>query len=257
MNKTYILFLLITPLIVACDKNDDGPNPNDPIPGIINVPADQPTIQEAIDAAVDEDTILVADGTYYENINFKGKAITIASRFLIDGDKSHMSKTIIDGSQSDNPDKASVVSMVSGEDTSSILCGFTLTEGKGTLHTNLKGTQYLGGGGVHIFRSGGKIENNIIEDNHLTDPATEILAVNGCGINAWVFNHHTAIIRNNIIRNNTYNGNTIGAAGGIMLGGGRFIVEGNTITDNIINSETHALGGGIAYGRLNQVGVID
>ena len=52
---------------------------------VINVPGDQPTIQEAINASVDGDTVLVADGTYYENINFKGKAITLASWFLIDG----------------------------------------------------------------------------------------------------------------------------------------------------------------------------
>ena len=36
---------------------------------VINVPSDQPTIQSAINASVDGDTVLVADGTYYENIN--------------------------------------------------------------------------------------------------------------------------------------------------------------------------------------------
>jgi len=49
----------------------------------INVPGDQPNIQSGIDAAVDGDTVLLADGIYSGagnyNINFSGKAITVAS----------------------------------------------------------------------------------------------------------------------------------------------------------------------------------
>ncbi|MCH7547791.1 MAG: hypothetical protein IID30_15445, partial [Planctomycetes bacterium] len=46
---------------------------------IINVPADQPTIQAAINAAVDGDEIIVAPGLYVENIVFGGKTITVRS----------------------------------------------------------------------------------------------------------------------------------------------------------------------------------
>lgn len=45
----------------------------------ILVPKDYPTIQQAIDAAVDGDEIIVAPGTYREAINLLGKAIHLHS----------------------------------------------------------------------------------------------------------------------------------------------------------------------------------
>lgn len=45
----------------------------------IRVPADWPTMQEAIVAAVDGDTVLVAPGTYFEELYYFGKAITLVS----------------------------------------------------------------------------------------------------------------------------------------------------------------------------------
>src|SRR5512138_1415447 len=76
---------------------------------IIHVPGDYSTIQQGINAATTNDTVLVAENTYYEQINFLGKAITVASEFLMDGDTSHIGKTIIDGSQISDPDSGSIV----------------------------------------------------------------------------------------------------------------------------------------------------
>ncbi|MBX3360047.1 MAG: hypothetical protein KF912_13225 [Phycisphaeraceae bacterium] len=45
----------------------------------LHVPAQYPTIQAAVDAALHGDTILIAPGSYYENINLGSKGVTLRS----------------------------------------------------------------------------------------------------------------------------------------------------------------------------------
>jgi hypothetical protein len=114
---------------------------------IINVPLDQPTIQAGINAAKAGDTVLVAPGTYIENINFMGKAITVKSS---NGPK----VTIIDGNAA-----ASVAAFVAQEGPKSVLSGFTLRNGVGTFQFS-----YLGGG-VAILNASPTIKHNVITNN--------------------------------------------------------------------------------------------
>ena len=46
---------------------------------VLRVPQDYPAIQTAIDVAMNGDTVLVSPGVYTERIDFRGKAITVAS----------------------------------------------------------------------------------------------------------------------------------------------------------------------------------
>ena len=87
----------------------------------LHVPADHPTIQSCIDAAISgQDECVVAPGTYNELINFLGKAITLRS--------SHgRSATTIDGTGLNG----SVVTCASGEGPDSVLIDFTITGGTG------------------------------------------------------------------------------------------------------------------------------
>ena len=78
-----------------------------------HVPADYATIQEAILAAVNGDTVLVAPGTYVEELDYLGKAITLAS-------ESGAAATILSNVNS-------AVSFVNGEGAGSVLRGFTVT----------------------------------------------------------------------------------------------------------------------------------
>lgn len=87
-----------SPVTVTIDNSSGEPPPPPPPPsGTVRVPEDFATIQEAVDAAGDGDTVLVGPGVYDGGIVIAGKSITIASYFATTGDPAYIENTIISG----------------------------------------------------------------------------------------------------------------------------------------------------------------
>lgn len=146
---------------------------------IIQVPDDYPTIQEAIDNAVDGDTILVAQGTYYENLHIENK-----NNITLKGEG--INRSIIDGSGIGR-----VIHAQRNHDLSIVIKGFTVRNG------------WSGWGSGIFLNTGGPCCNSSI---NAVVRNCEVIDNYGTGIiivNDWT---GTSYVENNIISNNSYNG---------------------------------------------------
>jgi parallel beta-helix repeat protein len=180
----------------------------------IVVPDDHATIQGAIDAAQAGDTVRVRAGLYAENINLRGKAIMVTS---ISGPKN----TTIDGAQA-----GSVVTFDSAEDSSTVLRGFTITNGSGTVGIRLLG------GGIYCTSSP-KISGNVITGNTLA----------GAGYGGGICCIGSPVIVDNIITGNEVFCEFGSGGGGIWCETGAPHILRNTISGNI--TRTGGNGGGV------------
>jgi hypothetical protein len=258
MKRLSILLLLLAAAPVALQAS------------IRHVPASYATIQAALDSSSNGDTVLVERGTYFENVRFHGRKVLLASQYLFTRDQADVEQTVINGSQPAHPDTASCVLFISGEDTNSVLEGFTLTGGTGTLWRDIhNGNLYREGGGILLEFTSPIIRYNIIRNNVATNriggasaggggirigdanPRVigNVIAYNrgryGGGI---VLNYTAATIKNNIIYRNT-GGEDFGGAGiwATNNGSGPKIIENNTIVENSSVLD----GGGIQIGSTS------
>ena len=188
---------------------------------IINIPADYLTIQEGINSSADGDTVLVQPGTYVENINFNGHNITLGSLFLTTGDTAYIAETVIDGNSS-----GSVVTFENGEDSTTVIAGFTI----------MNGYSNFGGGICARNATSPTIIYNDIRSNTIEGDPFDF-NVNGCGIYAT----GASLISNNIIRDNTVTLQTPAYS----VGGGIYIIGPAVVIQNEIHSNYARGGGGI------------
>lgn len=210
MKKPLLLILLISPLLlsvlvllrVSVEASQD----------IIRVPADYPTVQEAIDAAAPRGIVLVSEGIYYEHL-VVNKPLT-----LIGQDKV---TTIVDGNGTGGWGYEDSVFYVTGDDV--IINGFTIRNSGGDGY-------WCYVAGIYLDSSGSEIAGNIIIGN-----------------NRGIIGGGNATIGDNIIQNNNYgiyggrnnviSCNTISDNHHIGVWfEGLFGNDSNIITDNIISN---------------------
>jgi len=172
---------------------------------VIRVPADKSTIQAGIDIVSVGDTVMVASGTYVENIDFRGKAISVI------GEGGAAATTL-------SPANLLTYTVrISGVDFgTAVLKGFTIRDGRYSST-------------VLVYRSGATIEGNIFRDNiRPTYPNVEVISC-----------HYTPAL----ISHNVFYGNGGIACIGLRNGTGDAVVINNTFDRNNRGIYSVALGG--------------
>ncbi len=203
----------------------------------IHVPSDVATIQEAINQAQNGNIVLVLPGTYNENIDFKGKTITVTTSAKSYTDPA-VTTTVIKGINN-----GPVVTFQSGEPPAAVLNGFTIQNAHGS-----SGSPVLGGG-IAISNASPTITNNLVTKNY------------GCGM--MITNNASPLVQGNDINGNLYTANVeeidceatpaIGASNGagvFIANAGNVQFIANIVENNVTNPA------GDAGGTSSSAGVI-
>lgn len=182
----------------------------------IQVPLDQPTIQAAVITAADGDTVLVSAGTYVENIDLLGKAITLTS---VDGPES----TTIDGDMAGPvlTISAAPIGLAPGDGDTVVIEGFTITGG-----------QAENGGGISVTSAAALITGNVISGNTA-----------GYAGGAIHVSRSTVTVTGNVITANS----AARRGGGIYSTSSNLVVTGNEVRDNFTEDPYTSAGGGVYF----------
>jgi hypothetical protein len=212
---------------------------------VINVPGDMPTIQAGIDTASDGDIVLIAPGTYNENLRLEDKTIELASWFHTTGQEEYIEQTVIDGG-------GNTVIEVRNVGYETKIIGLTIQNGEDGIYVyskihilnnhiigNVDGIDYQGGGGIcsnNLFANNiddgidldGSAEvemtNNIVRDNQ--DDGIEIR------LHPYSGDVLDIVIRENIISGNQEDG--IQLIDYSDMSDRTFLIERNVLVGNAI-----------------------
>ena len=239
---------------------------------VIEIPTDYNTIQEGLDIASPGDTILVAPGTYFENIKWP------ATDSLTLKGTGGSSQTIIDGS------KAGVVLLKnSGARLTMAIKGFTVqngeTAGSGAGIFILTSVVYLDdlrvrnnkildtdssnrrGAGISLHSCAGSLRDSELSGNHIfntiisSGPNEHILAPRGAGMDLVLWNPldtiHQFDLENVSFSNNTTEAECRG--GGLYIEGAGAGAIAN-ITNCKFEENSATLGSAIYFENTNLVG---
>jgi len=170
---------------------------------------DATTVQAGIDSAATRDTILVAPGTYFENIDFGGKTIAVRSQ-------SGPEVTTLDGSVN-----GGAVVLMASDEVDALLEGFMITGGTGHLSVGAGS-----GGGIYI-----RACSPIIRGNHFYRNEANPQGIGG-GIYIGGPNSINCSLSSPLIENNVFEENHSTNGGAIGLLGGDVLILGNTFIGN-------------------------
>jgi len=229
-------------------------------PQIVYVPSDYDTIQAALDAARNHDTVIVTDATYSGegnyNLDFKGKNLVLRS-------ENGPNDCIIDCRQ-----KGRGFYFHRAENSSSIVSGFTIKNGYttrgGSIYSHSCSPQIIGcnivnnsadnyGGAIYIYSGSPTISKCTIKHNLVDGPDEKIY---GGGI----FGEYTnLIVRDSIISENSIMGGVVSSYWGNRIYGAAISaiqskadLSGCIITNNIaqgrLDSKSNVHGGAVCLG---------
>lgn len=202
------------------DDNGNGVEDENCTATTLHVPGNYETIQNAINVAINDDVIQVADGTYVENLDFRGKSITVKS------DNGPLF-TFIDGGLN-GPVVSFQAAFSSSNTPRAMLEGFTLTNGL---------AEY--GGGIYSNNIHSTINNcRIIQNSSTIDGGGIYKESESCG---------GITVSNSIISGNSAGG----SGGGVCSAANEGLITGfNIINSNITgNIALEGNGGGLYFGK--------